>query len=116
MTHAHAVESHAFVTGLFDGFDWTKIIFSDETTISTDYRGPVGVYSDPGHRYDPQYVNWLGKSGRISVSRWGSISQDGASVFERIYGRLDSAQYLRILENAFLPIARNRYPEEAMLF
>ena len=36
-THAHAVDRHELVTGLFDCFDWTKVIYSDATTVSTDY-------------------------------------------------------------------------------
>ena len=57
MTHAHAVDCRVFVTGLFDGFNWTKVIFFNETTVSTYYSGPVCVYQDPGNMFDPQYAN-----------------------------------------------------------
>ena len=44
------------------------------------------------------------------------MSRDEAYVLEWIYGRLDSAQYRHILENVFLPSARESYPKGILLF
>ena len=41
---------------------------------------------------------------------------DGAGILERIYGCLNSVQYLHILENVFLPTTLEHYPEEPILF
>lgn len=116
MSEGQAVDRLASVTGCFDGVDWGRVIFSDETTISTDYYGRPGVYREPGSRFNRKHIHQRRRSGRISVPVWGWCSRDGAGVIERIYGRLNTAKYLHILENVFLPSARVRYPEGTLLF
>ena len=116
MTRAHAGNRHAFVTGLFDGFDWKKLIFTNVITVSTDYSRPVGVYPEPGHMYDLQYMNRCDRLGLISVACWGRMSWDRAGVLKRIYCRLDLAQYLHILKNVFFPTALEHYPKKPIMF
>ena len=112
---AQAVDRLAFATNRVD-FDWRNVIFSDETTISSDYEGPVRVYREDGLRHDQRYVHRRERSGRFSISCWGWMSYDGPGVIERIDGRLNAETYEHILENIFLPSARERFPEGTLLF
>lgn len=112
---AQAVDRLAFATNRVD-FDWRNVIFSDETTISSDYEGPVRVYREDGLRHDQRYVHRRERSGRFSISCWGWMSYDGPGVIERIDGRFNAGTYEHILENIFLPSARERFPEGTLLF
>lgn len=100
LTEEHAVDSLAFATDCM-GFDWGRVIFSDETTILPDDESRANVYCEPGKRYIQQRQ----RSGRFSVSCWDWMSRDGADVLERIDGRFGAPCYLHILENVLLPSA-----------
>ncbi|KAJ4448315.1 hypothetical protein ANN_10330 [Periplaneta americana] len=108
---AQAVDRLAFATNRVD-FDWRNVIFSDETTISSDYEGPVRVYREDGLRHDQRYVHRRERSGRFSISCWGWMSYDGPGVIERIDGRFNAGTYEHILENIFLPPPENVFPKE----
>ncbi|KAJ4451209.1 hypothetical protein ANN_02669 [Periplaneta americana] len=73
---AQAVDRLAFATNRVD-FDWRNVIFSDETTISSDYEGAVRVYREDGLRHDQRYVHRRERSGRFGISCWGWMSYDG---------------------------------------
>ncbi|KAJ4429346.1 hypothetical protein ANN_26351 [Periplaneta americana] len=92
------------------------VIFSDETTISSDYEDPVRVYRENGLRHDQRYVHRRERSGRFSISCWGWMSYDGPGVTERIDGRFNAGTYEHILENVFLLSVRERFPQGTLLF
>ncbi|KAJ4441767.1 hypothetical protein ANN_11625 [Periplaneta americana] len=71
---AQAVDRLAFATNRVD-FDWRNVIFSDETTISSDYEGPVRVYREDGLRHDQRYVHRRERSGRFSISKCGTCKK-----------------------------------------
>ena len=55
LTEGQAVDHLAFTTGWSD-FDWSSVIFTDETSISSDCELCEHVYREPGTRYDTRYV------------------------------------------------------------
>ncbi|PSN48472.1 hypothetical protein C0J52_11716 [Blattella germanica] len=57
MTKGQAVDRLASAIGCFDGVDWGRVIFSAETTISTDYYGRHGVYRERGSRFNQQHIH-----------------------------------------------------------
>ena len=108
---AQAVDRLAFATNRVD-FDWRNVIFSDETTISSDYEGPVRVYREDGLRHDQRYVHRRERSGRFSISCWGWMSYDGPGVIEA-----SMAGLMRELTSTFwkiysFPPPENVFPKE----
>ena len=97
LTEGQAIDRLAFATGWRD-FDWGRVIFTDETSISSDCESCGHVYRELGTRYDTHYIQQRERSGRFSVSCWGWMSCDGVCVIECIHGRFNEPQYVHILE------------------
>ena len=51
---------------------WDRVIFTDESTISSANDGPVLVYRPRGERYNCQYMSTCTRSGRVSSVGAGS--------------------------------------------
>ena len=51
LTEGQAVDRLAFATGWRD-LDWGRVIFTDETSISSDCESRGHVYREPGTTYD----------------------------------------------------------------
>ena len=66
LTDGQAVDRLAFTTGWRD-FDWGTVIFTDETSISSDCESWGHVYHEPGTRYDTRYIQRCKRSGRFSL-------------------------------------------------
>ena len=67
-----AVDRLAFATGWRD-FVWGSVMFSDETSISSDCESRGHVYREPGTRYDTRYIQ------RRDVREWDDlVYHDGA--------------------------------------
>ena len=62
LTEGQAVDRLAFATGWRD-FDWGNIIFTDETSISSNCESCGHVYREPGTRYDTHYIQRRERSG-----------------------------------------------------
>ena len=69
----YAVDRLAFLTSIDEGFNWGRVIFSEETLVSTDYNGSARDHHEPGRRYGSR------RSGPISVIFWDWISRDEAN-------------------------------------
>ena len=110
-----AVDHLAFATGWGD-FIWGSVIFSDETSISSDYESWGHVYREPGMRYDTRYIQRRERLGRFSSSCWSWMSRVGIGVLERIHGRFNAPQYQYIFENVMLSSVRVRNPEGNLIF
>ena len=107
-----AVDRLAFATGWWD-FDWGSVIFSDETSISSDCESRGHVYREPGTRYDTRYVQW---HERFSLSCWGWMSHAGVGMLERIHSRFNAPQYRHIFENVMLHSVRVRNLKVNLIF
>ena len=115
LTDGQAVDRLAFATGWRD-FDWGNVIFTDETSISSDCEPRGHVYRKPGTIYDTHYIQRREGSGRFSLSCWGCMSRATVGVLDRIHGRFNAPQYLHILENVMLRSVRVRNPEGNLIF
>ena len=110
LTEGKVVDRLAFAIG-WRNFDWGSVIFSDETSISSDCESRGHVYREPGTRYDTLYIQRRERSARFSVSCWGWISRAGVGMLECIHGRFKAPQYVHILENVMIPSVRVRNPK-----
>ena len=97
LTEGHVVDRLVFATSWSD-FDWGSVIFTDETSISSDCESHGHVYRESVTRRET--------SGRFSVSCWSWMSRAGVGVLERIHGRFNASQYVHILEIVMLPSVR----------
>ena len=64
------------------------------------------------HSCNPAYVVPKQWSGRITCGFWGCMSADGLMELVEIPPRMNSEDYVNILEDVMLPCARARFPEE----
>ena len=115
LTDGQAADRLAFATGWMD-IDWGSVIFSDETSISSDCESRGHVYREPGTWYDTRYIQRRERLGRFSLSCWGWNSRAGVGVLERIHGRFDAPQHQHIFENVMLRSVRVRNPEVNLIF
>jgi hypothetical protein len=69
-----------------------------------------------GTRYNAEYVKESARSGRVSLAVWGCTSSRGIGLLHRIDGRLDGAQFLHILRDIMVPLAREMYPDGVINF
>jgi hypothetical protein len=94
---------------------WDRVIFSDESTLSSENDGPVLVYRPREERYNSQYVSTSTRSGRVSVHCWGWISHEGARILHRIEEHLDGLQK-HILKHEMLLSLRVLHPDGEIQF
>ena len=97
-------------------FDWGSVIFTDETSISSNCESRGHVYREPVTRYDTCYDQRHERSGRFSVSCWGWMSWAGIGMLECIHGLLNALQYVHILKNMMLPSVRVWNPKGNLIF
>ena len=78
-------------------FDWNRVLFTDEATISTAMdqgRGVDWVRRRRGTRYEQQNIADIRpRSGRVSIPVWASISSDGPVDILKIDGKLTADKY-----------------------
>ena len=97
-------------------FDWGSVIFSDETSISSDCESRGHVYREPGSRYDTRYIQWRERLGRFTLSCSGRMPCAGVGVLKRIQGQFNAPQYQHIFEKVMLRSATVRNPEGNLIF
>ena len=79
-------------------FEWTKIIFSDESVISLRRGrrlGHITVWRRNGERLNPRYsfpVNQIQRSGRITI--WGCFNAYGFGCLEIFNGNMNADHYV----------------------
>ena len=66
LTDGQAVDRLAFATGWRD-FDWGSVIFTEETSISSDCESRGHVYREPGTIHDTLYIQQHESLGRFSL-------------------------------------------------
>ena len=82
LTEEQAIDRLAYANSLH-GVDWRRVIFTDESQMSTSYVGPVHVYREASRWHSRAYVAPTPKQGRISVKFWEWMSRDGAGMLHR---------------------------------
>lgn len=88
------------------GFDWEKVIFSDEKTFQSDPDKKHHLWRPPNTRYELEHIQRVNRSGRISCGVWGWISVGGPGALTNIEGNMNRFDYIDILENVYLPSLR----------
>ena len=87
-------------------YNWDDVIFSDESSVSSNEHGQLWVRRPVRTRFQPEYVAHEKKSGRVSVSVWSFMVRRGLMGLVRIQGHLESRQYCRILQTNIIPYVR----------
>jgi transposase len=90
---------------------WDNIIFTDEKTFQSTRNGPIRVYRPANSRFQGRYVNHV-DSNRFTVNMWAWISARGPGVLWHIDTRLNSPEYISILNNIMLPSVSLLYPDQ----
>ena len=93
-----AVDRLAFTTG-WRYFDWGSVIFSDETSISSDCESRGHVYREPGTRYELTISNEVRDRDDLAYHAGAGCHMLVLVCLERIHGRFNVPQYQHILEN-----------------
>lgn len=108
MTQAHRDERLGYALQNLSR-DWSNVIFSDEKTFQTDNHQRAHLYRPANCRFEDRYIQPTRRSGRISGGVWGWISQAGPGEMSMITGRLDSIEYVSILEENLVPTVQLLY-------
>lgn len=98
------------------GRDWDKVIFSDEKTFRSCSDRKLHLWRPRGERFNPNYVQSVKRSGRISCGVWGFITSMGVGEICEITPRMKSVEYLSILEDVLIPSRDIMFAEEATEF
>lgn len=105
LTREHKDARIAFAESHY-GYDWEKVIFPDEKTFSSDPDKKHHLWRKPNTRYEPENIQRVKLSGRITCGVWGWISINGPGALTNIEGNLNRFQYIDILEDVYLPTVR----------
>ena len=100
LSEHHKEERLKFAREHLPPYNWNDVLFTDEVTISTALdNGVQWVRRRRGERYkEANILQVRPRSGRVSVTIWGSISANGPVDIVKINGKLDTNQYMaRIL-------------------
>lgn len=94
-------------------FDWENniVIFVDEKTFNTSVDGQKKLWRLDNERFMEKNTLPNRSSGRISLGFWGWMSSMGSGELVEVGGRMDSHQYVAILQNILLPTVRIHYPQ-----
>lgn len=88
------------------GFDFSKVVFSDEKIWRIRPGGRVRVFRRKGERYNPKYTQkTVGRS--VGVMVWCAINSAGQVLIKRCPDTVDALAYQQILKES-LPFIRPR--------
>lgn len=95
--------------------EWEATIWTDEKVFVSSADHQLHVWRPRDQRLHPNHVvPPRRQSGRISCAMWGWISGTAIGELVDIPTRMNSAEYIRILEDVFLPSIRAIYSVEDM--
>lgn len=99
--------------------DWKRVIWSDETKIN--FIGPDGKqfcwFKNAG--FNSKLVKPTVKFGGSSIMVWGCMTWEGVGTMQLVIGRMDSKQYIEILEGNLtktMSDLRHRYSYSDVIF
>jgi len=94
--------------------EWEATIWTDEKVFVSCADHRPHVWRPRDQRLNPNHVVPLHRSGRISCGMWGWISGTAIGELVPIPTRMNSEEYIHILEEVLLPSVRAIYSEEDM--
>lgn len=89
-----------------DNSFWENVIFSDETSFTTEKGHCKHVYRKTNTRFSNKNISQSDRSGRKCCSMWGWISAYGPGELTLIEGSLNGKQYVEIMEDIMVPTVR----------
>lgn len=98
----------AFIEANYN-IDWDLVVFSDEKVYKSFSDRKKVLYRPKNHRYHPDYVQPIQRSGRITCGVWGFITAGGFGELCEISPRMDSTEYVSILNEIYLPAMHSMY-------
>jgi transposase len=97
-----------------DDLFWNNVVFSDESAFNVQSGNQQYVRRPFGKRYESEYIIHKRNRSVGNISVWGCFSMNGFSELILLNGHLNSAKYLTILQDHFLPILDNLLPESGV--
>ncbi|XP_068221029.1 uncharacterized protein [Palaemon carinicauda] len=85
---------------------WETIIWCDRKTFCSDSKGRLHRWRPARSRSEEKYALPCCQSGVVSVDLWGWMSSCGPGELVPIHERLNSQQYVEILEEVMIPTVR----------
>lgn len=108
LTQAHRDARIAFIEQNYH-IDWDKVVFSDEKVFKSYSDRMKVLYRPKNHRYHPDYVQHFQFSGRITCGLWGFITAGGVGELCEITSRMNSTEYVSILDEVYVPSMKAMY-------
>jgi len=87
-----------------------------KNTIQSFPNGRVFVFRPNGERDNPLYMVETRKSGRFSINLHGWCSGNGGLGILSCVGRLNTDNYIELLEATVFPVIRDEFPEHNFHF
>lgn len=98
----HRANRIAFIEENY-GRDWDRVVFSDEKVFKSYSDRKMPVYRPKNKRFAPEYIQNLNRAGRITCGVWGFITSGGFGELVPVSGRMDSVEYISILDEIYIP-------------
>ncbi|KAK3894535.1 hypothetical protein Pcinc_001691 [Petrolisthes cinctipes] len=108
LTEKHKEERLGFALQYYpmDFSFWSSVIFCDEKTFSSDGHGELHCWRPNNTRFEAKNIQPTRSSGRITAGLWGWMAACGPGELVVIDERLNSLQYIEILEQIMIPSVR----------
>lgn len=110
LTEEHKINRLAFCETMLEDWDENQlntIVFTDEKTFSTDIARQKHVYRPDNTRYEPDFVDTIQLSGRITAGFWGCITIDGPGELIPVNPHFNAQQYTNIINQNIIPMMNN---------
>lgn len=96
--------------------DWNMVVFSDEKTFRSYSDRKKVLYRPVNHRYHPEYIQHQKRSGRITCGVWGFITAGGFGELSEISSKMNSTEYISLLDEIYVPSMQALYGDESHNF
>jgi transposase len=84
--------------------DWRRVLWTDESTISTDSSGKIRVWCHRDELYNPDCTQATVKSGRTSIMVWGCVNGQDLRHLTRTSSRMNGKEYGDLILDTIYPI------------
>jgi hypothetical protein len=83
--------------------DWWRILWTDESSVSTDSYGEVRVWCQKDELYSPECTQATVKSGRKSIMVWGCIDGQGTNHLVHCSSHINGREYGNLVLDVIYP-------------
>jgi Transposase/DDE superfamily endonuclease/Helix-turn-helix domain len=84
--------------------DWRRVLWTDESSVSTDSYGKVRVWCRKDELYDPECTQATVKSGRKSIMVWGCVNGQGTNHLLRCSSHMNGQEYGNLVLDVIYPM------------